>query len=55
MHVINFAVSCLNSFMISKCLYNLFLAIKQAGRISLAGFNDLLCHTCEVVFLTFLK
>ena len=38
--------------LISKCLYNLFLTVKQTGRISLAGFSNLQCHT---VFVTFLK
>ena len=27
--------------MISKCLYNLFLAVERTCRISLAGFSDL--------------
>ena len=30
--------------MIIKCLYNLFLAIKRTGRISLADCSDLQCH-----------
>ena len=36
---------------ISKCLYNLFLAIEQTRKISLAGFSDLQC----VVYVTFHK
>ena len=37
--------------MISKCLYNLFLAVEQTRRISLAGFSNLQ----YVVYVTFLK
>ena len=36
---------------ISKCLYNLFLAVERTLRITLAGFSDLQC----VVDVTFLK
>ena len=36
---------------ISKCLYNLFLAVDRTHRISLAGFSNLQC----VVYITFLK
>ena len=36
---------------ISKCLYNLFLAVERTRRISLAGFGDLQC----VVYIIFLK
>ena len=38
--------SCLKKLrdqMISKCLYNLFLAVEQTHRISLAGFSNLVC------------
>ena len=66
MHVISCAIlveSCLTSFVIRrsviKWLYNLFLAVKQTGRVSLVGFSDLPCHTCAVpvglFFVTFLK
>ena len=37
--------------MISKCLYNLFVAVERTRRISLAGFSDLQC----VVYVTFHK
>ena len=30
---------------ISKCLYNLFLAVEQTNRISLASFSNLQCLT----------
>ena len=30
--------------MISKYLYNLFLAVERTRRISLASFSDLQCH-----------
>ena len=36
---------------ISKCLYNLFLALEQTRRISFAGCSDLQC----VFYITFLK
>ena len=44
-------VESLRDQMISKYLYNLFLAVERTSRISLAGFGDLQC----VVYVTFLK
>ena len=46
MHVINHAVLVfkkLRDQTISKCLYNLFLAIERTHRISLPGCGDLQC------------
>ena len=56
MHAINHAVRgvMFKKFcdqMISKCLYNPFLAVERTCRISLTGFSDLQC----VVYVTFLK
>ena len=52
-HMINHVVlvESLRDQMISKYLYNLFLAVERTSRISLAGFGDLQC----VVYVTFLK
>ena len=59
MHVINRAVGGIvfiwhHNQMITKCLYNLFLAIEKT-RISLAKFSNSQCDVYANVYVPFLK
>jgi len=41
--------------MITKCVYNLFLAVEQICRIGLASFSDLQSVVYTSVYITFLN